>query len=417
MNAHLERALVLMEQSRLDLAERELRQALAADPDNGYAHTQLAWCLCARKEYAQATDEARTAIRLEPDSPHAFYVLGRIYLERGHYPEAEEAANEALRLFPYEAEYFALLADVRLAQKQWDLALEAAERGLESDAEHVGCNNARAIALTQLGRRDEAGATLASTLARDPENPFSHCSTGWNELHKGNVNKALEHFREALRLAPDLDFAREGMVEALKARYFIYGLMLKYFLWMGRLSAGAQWGIILGAYLGYRVLGELAQQRPDWAPFIWPLLILYVVFAIMTWISGPLFNLLLRLNRFGRHALSTDQKLGANCIGVLIVLALGALIASIIADDGLLLLALYFGLLLMPVAAIFNCQPGWPRNCMIVYTLALMALGPAFYVFWHTDRAMARLIIQVFAWGAFLSGIVGNLLMAAHVRR
>ena len=54
-------------------------------------------------------------------------------------------------------------------------------------------------------------------LGRNPENAHTNANQGWSLLHGGQPGKALEHFREALRLDPDLEFARAGMVEALKA--------------------------------------------------------------------------------------------------------------------------------------------------------------------------------------------------------
>ena len=66
------------------------------------------------------------------------------------------------------------------------------------------------MALVRLGRRDEAGATLEAALARDPENAVTHANQGWARLHAGDFRGALEHFREALRLNPSLEWARAG---------------------------------------------------------------------------------------------------------------------------------------------------------------------------------------------------------------
>src|SRR5262249_35174190 len=158
----------------------------------------------------------------------------------------------------------------------------------------------RAIAMVKLGRRAEAGATIDAALARNPDNALTHANQGWTLLEKGKPKQALEHFREALRLDPENEWARQGIVEALQARNVIYAVMLKYFLWMSRFSNRAQWGIILGAYFGNRLLSALAHSNPDLAPWILPLRILYVCFALMTWMASPFFNLLLRINRFGR---------------------------------------------------------------------------------------------------------------------
>ena len=40
----------------------------------------------------------------------------------------------------------------------------------------------------------------------------------WALIEQGEHEQAMEHFREALRLNPQLDWARQGIVEAMKAR-------------------------------------------------------------------------------------------------------------------------------------------------------------------------------------------------------
>ena len=88
---------------------------------------------------------------------------------------------------------------------------------------------------------------------------LTHANQGWALLHRGNYQRALEHFREALRIDPELDWARAGIVEALKAHHFIYRQMLRFFLWIGRQARVAQWVIILGILFGPRML---ATHRP-----------------------------------------------------------------------------------------------------------------------------------------------------------
>jgi hypothetical protein len=274
------------------------------------------------------------------------------------------------------------------------------------------------MALTKLGRTGEAGLTLEEALAQDPEDALTHANMGWNALYERDRTRALEHFREALRLDPELDHARAGMVEALKARNPLYGLMLRYFLWMSTLSGKVQWAIIIGGYLGYRFLGKLATDRPDLAPYIRPVLVVYVVFALLTWIAAPLFNLLLRFNRYGRYALSRDQRRGSTLVGVLLVPALAGLIAWLITDNALALLAAgYFGFLLLPASAIFACDAGWPRTGMVLYTLALAGLGPLSLVLWGVDPELGKVGVLCFIWGSVLSGFVANLLISATVKR
>jgi hypothetical protein len=148
-------------------------------------------------------------------------------------------------------------------------------------------------------------------------------------------------------------------------------------------------------------------------------LVLYIVFAVMTWISGPLFNLLLRLDRYGRHALSRDQMVASNWVGGFLAPALILAGVWLATDDMLALFgALFFGLLLLPLSAVFVCEPGWPRRAMTLYTLALAGAGLSTVPLAVAGRAdLAGLALQVFLWGSVLSGFVANLLVMQTPRR
>ncbi len=244
MGVHFDRAVVLYDQGRHDLADAELRQELAGDPANPVAHALLAFCLAKRGRHAEATREAELAVHQGPALSYCHYALSHVLYERDRLEEAADAVQEAIRLNPADPDCWAMLAAIRFDQRRWAEALAAAEQGLASEAEHRGCNNLRAMALVKLGRRGEAGQTIEAILAHHPEDALTHANQGWHRLESGSGTRALEHFREALRLDPELEWARQGLVEAIKSRYPVYSLMLRYFLWMGRLSVRTQWMVI-----------------------------------------------------------------------------------------------------------------------------------------------------------------------------
>lgn len=374
MGLHLERALVLFEQSRFDLAESEVRKELANEPDNATAHALLGLCLSEREEHREATWAAQEAVARDPTLPFAHYALASILQDRERPAEAQEEIQEAIRLDPRHTNYFALLSSIHYDQGHWQEALEAAQHGLRLDPEDVACGNFLALALSKLGRVSEARAAIEATLARDPLNAVSHANQGWAVLERGDTAAALEHFREALRLDAEFAMARAGIVECLKTRYLVYRLLLRFILWMGGLNKWAQWAIIFGGAAGYVGLLYLEQTHPQWAGWIWPVLILYLTFGVLTWIADPLFNLLLRLDRYGRLALSRGQLAASNWVG-LCLLAAAVLTAAGLASRWLDLLigGLVVGLLTLPVTGIFNCRPGWPRTVMIAYTAFVTA--------------------------------------------
>ncbi len=420
MGAHFQRGLLLYEQSRYEQAEQELRLELAEAPNDGATHGYLALVLAMQDKVQPATEEAKQAIHLEPDEPFGHYVLATALHLRNRFDEAVASIQEAIRLDPDDASAHALLAHIRLEQRRWTEALAAADAALARDPEHTGAANARALALVKLGRQAEAGAALGETLAREPEDALTHANQGWALLHEGNHAKALEHFREALRLDPTLEFARAGIVESLKARNLIYGWILRYFLWMGRLSEKAQWGVLIGGYLAYRGLRSVARQYPDLAPYVIPLLVAYGLFAFLTWIADPLFNLLLRLDRFGRLALSREQIVASNWVGACLLAAAAGLTAGLVLKSTPALVgAAVCVVLLLPLSATFQCSAGWPRKTMATYTLLMACAGMGAVALLATmpKTAIANGLLILALLGAVLSGWVANGLMMVTPKR
>lgn len=427
MTESLNKALFLLDRSRHDLAEAELRQVLANEPGNAFAHSLLALCLAKREDYQAATEEARQAIHLAPDLAFAHYAHAMVLHGRDRYDEALAAIQEALRLEPDSPNYLWLLGAIHFAERRWPAALEAAEHGLRMEPENGDCLNLRAMALVKLGRKEEASRTMEGALARDPENAVTHANQGWAWLERREPAKALEHFREALRLDPELEWARAGIVEALKARNFIYAIALRYFLWMSKLTPRAQFGIILGGYFANRILVGVSRSNPDLAPFILPFRIIYVAFVVLTWTADPLFNLLLRLNRFGRLVLSREQTIASNWVGSCVGLALAGLLGYFVAGyTPLLNVALVFGLLVIPLAGTFNCPAGWPRKWMARYTAGMAMVGILAMVLEFADSTPgakggppgpSALLFAVFFLAAFFSSWVANFLITRRPRK
>ncbi len=378
MSAHLSRAGVLLEQSRFDMAETEARRALGEDPNSAHASAILALALSAQEKHKEATKAAQNAIAMEPDWDFTHYVMAVTLDARDRLQEAQTAIEEAIRLDPEDPDYFALLAGLHAQRNWWREALNAAEEGLAVDAEHVECTNFRAMALTKLGRKTDAAAAIEAALARAPEDSLTHANRGWTLLQTGEHKKALEHFREASRLDPENEWARQGILEAMKSRHLLYRVMMKYFFFMSRFSRRAQWILIIGAVLGIRLLRAAAHTYPPLEPFVIPIACLYIAFVILTWISDPLFNLLLRIDRFGRHVLSDDQRKGANLFGGCVLLAVTCLaltpwLGIVWGIAGLFV----FGILILPCSAIFRCPAGWPRFVMAIYTFVVASFGVA----------------------------------------
>lgn len=330
MTSNLSRAQLLFEQGRFNLAAEELGRQMAQDPDDPFAHCLLALCLSKLKQHDQAVREAQTATHLSPDFAYTHYVLGSVLDDVPRLKDAEAEAREAIRLDPEDADYYALLASIRFQQQQWPDTLRYADAGLALDADNITCANLRGMALVRLNRKEDAEQTIQGTLVRDPENAAAHANQGWALLHRGQPTEALDHFKEALRLKPDMEWARQGILEALRARNPVYRVMLNYFLWMSRLGQKARYGVLIGLYLLPRIFSVYARSHPALEPLAAAVFGVYLVFAFLTWTARPLFNVLLRVDKIGRYALSRRQIAASNWVGSSFFMALCTLAAGLL---------------------------------------------------------------------------------------
>lgn len=179
-----------------------------------------------------------------------------------------------------------------------------------------------------------------------------------------------------------------------------------------------------GGYFGMRILDGFGDRNPEWEPWLLPVKIAYLVFAVMTWIADPLFNLLLRLNRFGRLALSREQVVASNWLGGCLLISLAMLAAYLATGNPAASWGAFgFGVLALPVSVVFRCQRGRPRWLMSLYTaaMALLILGKFVPLFiatltpdavWPEGLLQAAMGLVRFCQEAFLWSVVGSFWVA-----
>jgi hypothetical protein len=74
---------------------------------------------------------------------------------------------------------------------------------------------------------------MQQALRAGREDSLFHANEGWRLLGAGDQREAERRFREALRLDPNCEYAREGVIAALKARHFAYRVILAWSFRMG----------------------------------------------------------------------------------------------------------------------------------------------------------------------------------------
>ena len=420
----IQRARLLLDHEQHARAEEELNQALAAAPDHAEAHALMALCLSKNKDrWRDATTFAERAVHLAPDQPFGFVALARLLDLRNHLPEALAAVDQALALNPYLTPAHALRAGILLQLKRYQECLEAAETGLSIEPDDDSCGSLRTMALERLGRTTDALGEAQRSLAHNPDSSSSHSSMGWALLNSGQYRAAQESFREALRLDPTNEFARAGMINALKNDRFIFRQVYKFYTWMGRMSGNMQWVIILSIFFGQKILGQLAANNPALAPWITPIIHTIIAFCLLTWIANPLFETFLRFHPMGRFLLSRKEKWASNVIGGIIAGSiLWGIIFGYLAHDATVgYLFFIAGLVLtIPASLCFRVDEGWPLLVSIAAACILLLMFMTAFVAGPLGLVPLALVLKLISFyfiAILVYSFAGNALLMANVRQ
>lgn len=404
-----DRARVLMEQNRFSDAEKELQKVLASDPNDPETLSLMAWCKASLKEFKAAEELIKQAITRDPANAFYLFIYSHILFHQNKLTEAEDTINQAIKTDPYNADYFGLLSAIFLDRKEWNKALEAANEGLQIEAENLQCLNSRASALIKVDKKDESFETIKDAFNYNPENAYTHINYGWGLLEKGEHKKSLEHFSKALQIDPTSPHAKHGLVEALKARYWIYRIFLRYAFWIGNMKGKVQWAIIIGFYVGSRVMRSVAASNPELQVFLTPLIFLYALFAISTWVLNPLSNLFLRLNVYGRYALTKNETTSSTFVGLSLLTGIVGFLGYLILKADLLFMIGILGLTMMiPLGSMLIPEKKSSRLTLVLYTLGLLAVAATGIGFYLTENPGYDMMGTTYLIGIFIFQWVAN---------
>ena len=366
----LERALALCDLGRLDDAEEALRKALHEDPDDPIAHGILALVLLDLDRADEALQAASTTIALAPDLSLGHTASAQALLSLGRFDDAEASANEAIRIDPEDPDPWVLLTAADLGRGRWPDALSAADKALALEPESESARGLRAVALA-MSRGADWQEAADQTLAVAPDSALAHAFSAQAYLARGGEREAAEHFREALRLDPESEFAQAGLADAMKAEHPLFKPLFRFFLWQERLSRGWKIALTVGPILVVRALRPAADHNP----LVIGLIALWIAFVAVTWLSVPIANVALRFSAVGRAVLPADQKRSSTAFLVFVGAALLAVVLSLTVSSGFVLAAFAAGLLAFAVGSAHSVGR---RRRRIVYAGAVTAGVAAF---------------------------------------
>ena len=152
-----------MAQGRPDQAAIQLETAVANDPDDETAHSNLVAVYWELKQWDKAEAHYRIAARLNP-ATNSHYVFGLVMLDQKRYPEAAEAFRRALALNPRDNGANTQLGRVFELQDNLNGAIKQYEIALESDPNSRATNYVLGMAMLKQGHSQEAIEHLLKTI-------------------------------------------------------------------------------------------------------------------------------------------------------------------------------------------------------------------------------------------------------------
>ncbi len=382
MNNNYNRGIQLYNLNRYNDALKSFKESLMGNPNDFYSKYYLALCFYQLNQLNSLKETAQSLLGEYPESDEAHYLLSIYFYSTKKIDLSYKHIVDAITLAPYEATYFGYKSLIELTKKQFNQALETANEGLNIDPKNSICLNSRTKALTKLKRKEEAFETLQNTLEDNPENYFTHANAGWTNLELGDHKKANIHFKEALQKDPNDEYAKEGMLESIKAKNLIYRSFLKYSFWIQNKSSKYQWGFIIGIYILYRFSEKISQELGF--SFLIPILaLLYFTFVLGSWIITPVSSAILLTNTYSKYLLNKEEKNSAVAFVALFSLAASSTIIYYIysSNYSILFFAISSFCSIIPITHSLQKNLNIIKNIGLWYGILIFTIGTINLIF------------------------------------
>lgn len=388
MSADLARARLLRERDRHEEAVATLLSHLAHQPEDPIAFVELAMNrMEISGQLKQALEDAKTATGLMPAEPFPLSLQSRILSQLERPKEALAMAESSVALDPEFDHGWSSKCIALIGLSRWKEAEECARTALSLDPDDETASNLLAHTLRMQNRLDESEQEANRRLARDPENAFSFATAGWAALQRGDIKGAEAHFKESLRIDPQMEYARDGLKQSYRARSAFFRMFLKWSFFIQRFSEGNQIMILIGLVVGFRLLRVLAASVHPL--LVVPVALAYYLFVFGSWLSNPLANFLLLRDPVARLSLDPAEKTEGAVMGLLFFGGLIGLVAGF--SIGLNALAVAGGVMMLaalPASMVFTNPSMKGRVLFSAVALAVLILGSlmTFDVAVHPNR-------------------------------
>jgi len=199
-----------------DIAIMDLNNAIRLDPNVAWSYLFRGCLYADKKDYDRAIADFNQAIRLDPNDEVAYLIRGRMYDKvKKDYDKAIADYSEAIRLDPDYADAYNYRGNAYRDKKDYDRAIADYNQAIRLNPNDEGAYNNRGIAYAEKGDYDRAIADYNQAIRLNPNNTDTYFNRGVTYYDKKDYNRAIADWESVLKINPNHAYARNNL-EAVK---------------------------------------------------------------------------------------------------------------------------------------------------------------------------------------------------------
>ena len=188
------------------------RNAIAANPECGTSHYNLAVALLGLRQYEEAENELHRAIECSPGLAEAYVQLGGVCLMRGDLDQCLEYNKQAVKVKPGFSEGYGNIGFVHMQKGNIDEAIKALERATAFNFRFIQAFTTLANAYLMKGQKESIKSNKKA-LELDGNFAVAHNNIAVAYLENKDIEKAIWHCDKAIELGYDVP---PGLIKELE---------------------------------------------------------------------------------------------------------------------------------------------------------------------------------------------------------
>ncbi|AXC14156.1 TPR domain protein, putative component of TonB system [Acidisarcina polymorpha] len=193
-----------MQTGQLTIAEEDFRRVIALDPKSGAAHVNLGVTYMRLKRWDDALSEFRRAEELSPGQPGIELNIGLAYYRRNDFASAIEPFSHALERMPDPSQARYLLGLCYFFTNKYKEATDTLAPLWEKESANLNYLYVLSIAASKSSNAALQQQAFERMLAIGQNTPEFHLYIGKAWLAEDDTDKALNEFKQAASMRPDL---------------------------------------------------------------------------------------------------------------------------------------------------------------------------------------------------------------------